>query len=398
MITSTKFNIFSYVLLTFLILWSGGGFTYGLFPYWMLYSLPVVGVVFLSRKYRFYSSNWKTLFFLSVVFILQLLKFKGAPISIFSPLLVIMTCMMSAILLRDNFIRIFLNIVYFFALTSLILWVINLIPSGHHIINNIASALPRLGWENLYNMESNTVFNARTLYLFTISDFESNIARNYGPFWEPGRFTIYLTLAMALNLYGNNEKLLSNKNIIFFLTNLTTFSTTGYFAMAIILFAYIVGNHKIGKFSRIVLFVILFGVSLSVWELDFMSEKINEQSTQLDVTYSRFGAIVYHWSQIVESPFIGYGPYLSTTFTDLAISPNGITDLVRYFGIPMSALLYILLFKGVRNLIGIDARLFTFSLYIAILALCFSQTITHSPFFFLLYFFGLHNSQYETNK
>lgn len=396
--TSMKFNIFSYVLLTFLILWSGGGFTYGLFPYWMLYALPIVGVVFLSRKYRFSSSNWITLFFLAAVFILQLLKFKGAHISIFSPLLVIVICMMSAILLKDNFIRVFVNIVYFFALTSLVLWAINLIPSGHHIINSIASTLPRLGWENLSNLESNTVFNARTLYLFTISDFESDIPRNYGPFWEPGRFTIYLTLAMALNMYVNNEKLLSNKNIIIFLANLTTFSTTGYFAMTIILFAYIIGNHQIGKFSRIVLFLILFGMALYVWELDFMAEKINEQSSQLDVTYSRFGAIVYHWSQIVESPFIGYGPYLSTTFTDLAISPNGITDLVRYFGIPMSILLYILLFKCVRNLIEVNARLFTISLYIAILTLCFSQTITHSPFFFLLYFFGLHNSQNEATK
>lgn len=39
-----------------------------------------------------------------------------------------------------------------------------------------------------------------------------------------------------------------------------------------------------------------------------MTEKIAEQSAD-DSTWSRFGAIAYHWSQIIQSPLIGFGPF-----------------------------------------------------------------------------------------
>ena len=43
---------YEYAILLFLILWSGGGFTYGIFPEWMLYMLPIVGFFFLHKKYK----------------------------------------------------------------------------------------------------------------------------------------------------------------------------------------------------------------------------------------------------------------------------------------------------------------------------------------------------------
>ena len=53
-------------------------------------------------------------------------------------------------------------------------------------------------------------------------------------------------------------------------------------------------------------------------QLDFMTEKIAEQSAD-DSTWSRFGAIAYHWNQITQSPFIGFGHFfqifLEMTFT-----------------------------------------------------------------------------------
>ena len=398
MITSTKSSIFNYALLTFIILWSGGGFTYGLFPYWMLYALPVVAIAFFSNGNKFSTHDWRVIIILSAVLILQLIKFSGAPISILSPILIIIICMMAAHLFRNNFTSMFVNIIYFFAFSSLVLWFINLVPAGHSIIDSVARGLPQLGWENLSDMESNSVNNSRSVYLFTISDHENILPRNHGPFWEPGRFTIYLALALAINLFYNNDKLTSKKSLILLAADITTFSTTGYSAIAIILMVLILGNKRIKTYQKALLAILLTISAIYVWQLDFMADKIQEQSSQLDVAYSRFGAIYYHWTQIVESPLIGFGPYLSTSFMDLEISPNGLTDLIRYYGIPVALFLYVLLYRGTMVYISSQNSMFRMGVFLSVLVLCFSQTITYSPFFYILYFFGSNNTQYETYK
>ena len=93
---------------------------------------------------------------------------------------------------------------------------------------------------------------------------------------------------------------------------------------------------------------------------------------------------------------IGFGPFISRVFGDeLSSSPNGLTDLMRYYGIPLSILFYYLLYKGTKqyvNNIHCGANVFVF---ISIILLCFSQTITYSPFFMILYFFAFNTYTYD---
>lgn len=141
--------------------------------------------------------------------------------------------------------------------------------------------------------------------------------------------------------------------------------------------------------------VVLLTVVYYVGQLDFMTEKIAEQSAN-DSSWSRFGAIAYHWDQIMQSPMIGFGPFISRVFGDkLLSSPNGLTDLMRYYGIPLSILFYYLLYKGTKqyvNDIHWGANVFVF---ISTILLCFSQTITYSPFFMILYFFAFSTYTYD---
>ena len=75
---------------------------------------------------------------------------------------------------------------------------------------------------------------------------------------------------------------------------------------------------NIKRSNKIIFSIILFAVVYYVGQLDFMTEKIAEQSAD-DSTWSRFGAIAYHWNQITQSPFIGFGHFfqifLEMTFT-----------------------------------------------------------------------------------
>lgn len=299
----------------------------------------------------------------------------------------IVVCMMSAHILRKQFTRLFLSIMVLLSVISLILWTIALVPSGYGALLGIAKSLPQLGVENFWEIHKSQY--AYTLYFITLLTNAPDILRNTGPFWEPGRFTIFINIALAINLLHNKERITSLRNLILILTNITTFSTTGYVAMSLIVAVYVIFA-RLNVFSKITLFILLILVSCSVWQLDFMSEKIMEEASETDVAHSRFGALFYHFSQIIRSPWIGYGPYIVANFGELETSPNGLTDLLRYYGIPVSLLLYILLYRGTYVYIGGDKIIFNLAVFVAILLLCFSQTITYSPFFYLLYFIGLN--------
>lgn len=388
-----KEHKYDYIILVFIVLWSGGGFTYGLFTHWMIYFLPVIALYFIKRRCRFFKYDVLYILCVFVILFFQTLKFSGSVVSIIPPLFTVITIIMVAKMLSQKFPVIFVNFIYCISKICLLLWIICLIPFGLSLLRSIASSLPLLGWDNIEN-NTNVV---DTLYVFSIPRDFVGFMRNSGPFWEPGRYTIYITLALAINLFYNRESIISKRNIVLIISNITTFSTTGYVSMGILLLGYsLYSDMKIYKKILLCLFIVI--AALYVSQLDFMSEKIQAQSSDVDVAWSRFGAITYHWSQIIKSPYIGYGPHLiNAGFVELLTSPNGITDLIRYYGIPFSIFLYYLLYKGLRIYIGKN-RGQRCIVFCALLTLCFSQTITYSPFFYLLYSFALTNNKLSYEK
>ena len=62
--------------------------------------------------------------------------------------------------------------------------------------------------------------------------------RNIGVFWEPGIFAIMITLALFFEIF-DSKKTNTLKLVIFALSLLTTYSTTGYFLFTLILLAYV---------------------------------------------------------------------------------------------------------------------------------------------------------------
>lgn len=164
--------------------------------------------------------------------------------------------------------------------------------------------------------------------------------------------------------------------------------------MAVLFVGYVFfSNIKNG--NKILLSVILLTIVYYVGQLDFMTEKIADQSAN-DSSWSRFGAMAYHWTQIMQSPVIGFGPFILKVLGDeLLSSPNGLTDMIRYYGIPLSMLFYYLLYRGTKQYVKNNHVGANFFVFISILLLCFSQTITYSPFFMILYFFAFNTYTYD---
>lgn len=384
---------FEYLFLIFIILWSGGGFTYGLFPRWMFVAFPILGAIFLVRRIKLTQSELIVIAILYCILLLQALKHGGAFITTLTPLFTIIVCAMFARLINHRFVEIYTKIIYYISYITLVLWLISLFPVGLRVLRAIATAIPQLGWDN-FVYTTNVV---DTLYVYSIPREINGVVRNSGPFWEPGRFTIFITIAIAINLFYKKQPLFTKQNLILILTNITTFSTTGYIAMGVLFVGYTFFA-RLKQSQKYLIILCLCILIPYIIQLDFIAEKIQAQAGELDVTWSRFGAIVYHWGQIKQSPIIGYGPFLLNVTDELMLSPNGLTDLVRYYGIPASLLLYTFLYKGTQLYIGTTNNKFNVCAFVVILILCFSQTITISPFFYLLYFFSLNSIQKCTQK
>ena len=188
--------------------------------------------------------------------------------------------------------------------------------------------LPQLGWENMRaTREGSTANMSYSLYLYTVYFIDNmSIPQNTGPFWEHGIFCIYLVIAFYLNAIREN-KIFTKYNIIFITTIITTFSSSGYVVL-IIAMAFIILQRGGLTFRKIILLSLLLVGTYYISSLDFMTAKITEDAMSTQES-SRFFAMVYHWQQIVKSPFIGYGPYLNRVFSNLVMSPNGWTQLLR---------------------------------------------------------------------
>lgn len=391
------------MLILFLIMMSGGLVTFGAFPNWPYVLTAISCPIFFIKGFRIKKSELVLVAVLVFLTLLQTLKFSGPVTSIVKPIFTFAALMFTARIVRQDFRRLFVGIMVAIAFISLCLWALDLSFTGHGILLSIANSIPQFGADVIRDVEhsSASVSDLRTLYFYSVQNFQTDeiglsIPRNAGPFFEPGRFTIFLTLALALDVNLTSGRLLSPSSIILLIADITTFSTSGYLALAIILIGYII-SLQVGKSFKVVSVLSVLVICALATRLPFISEKIVTEFGRMDIANSRFGAMLFHLPQIMQSPFIGYGAFLSSVFPDLNLSPCGWTDMIRYWGIPLTIALWVLLYRSMSTFMPKPSKTVkTIFAFLAVMTMCFSQTIMTSPFFYILYFFGLYNVRIVT--
>ena len=393
---SKKVDIFiDIITILFLMLWSGGGFTYGLWPFWMLIGFPISLLIYIKRKCCLNNKLFRTVLLLTFIVLLQTIFFNG-DFNTTSKYLLALFCVMimSCYLYKGKrFADLYIKIVCLLSVISLLFWCIDFIPQGHSFLLDIGEMLPQLGWENMRaTREGSTANMSYSLYLYTVYFIDNlSIPQNTGPFWEHGIFCIYLVIAFYLNAIRVN-KIFTKYNIIFITTIITTFSSSGYVVL-IIAMAFIILQRGGLTFRKIILLSLLLVGTYYISSLDFMTEKITENAMSTQES-SRFFAMVYHWQQIVKSPFIGYGPYLNRVFSNLVMSPNGWTQLLRIWGIPFSVYLLIAFYRGIGNFFkdNRNSSLIRLGFFVIVMTAVFPQTLSVSYFYFFLFFYSLQNN------
>lgn len=382
---NSKFNkLIDYSLLSFIILWSGGCVTYGMWNDWPLHMLPILIVLFVYRKCKFEISSFVPMVIITLIVFAQMIAYSGAPVSAYHVALVTLDISLATCILKDNFVNYYTKIMYIVAAICLPIYLFEM-AGGHSTLLAISQYFPQVGRETMAEFDF-TQAASRTLWIYQVHDLDGYF-RSSGPFWESGRFTIFLNIALFFCLFHYKFKLLSKKVVIIVACNLTTVSTTGYIAMILILMFYSFKGNMSNQ-AKIVSTICVTIFLYFILQADFMTDKIAGEMAS-DETYSRFGAIAYHLTQIAKAPILGFGPYLSHVFQfDLAISPNGITHCLRYFGIPCSIYLWYLIYKGSYYYLNERAKSVHYMFLFVVLLLAFTQTITTNPFYYLLYFMG----------
>ena len=145
-----------------------------------------------------------------------------------------------------EFIKVFINIMIFISMYSLITTYLFKPLIIHTGIN----------FPTIINSVNNVFYN----FIFSFALTAESYIRNFGFFREPGVYQVFIILALIFLTFVKNIKIKKRKKIIYTLiftvTILSTFSTTGIILLALFFTTYIVKLIRDGKMNRKVFIII----------------------------------------------------------------------------------------------------------------------------------------------
>ncbi|GHU82950.1 hypothetical protein FACS189415_4300 [Bacteroidia bacterium] len=357
--------------------------------------LPVSLFRFIIEKKQI--SKWFIVFvvLLSMVFWGQQILFSLPFFPLITTIARFCTYFFIVAVVYDNFSKVFVNIVYCLCIISLFFYtLINISDSAYNFLLNISNGITPLNLQSESLQFDSNPGNNIIIYKIQIY----NLERNSGPFWEPGQFAVFINIALALSIIINN-KLFNAKNVIFIITSISTLSITSIVATLFILFYYFAFiNRKI--YSMVLLLILLLSVK-PIYDMPFISEKVELYDNISDQASSRFGSHRLHFKQIQESPVVGHG-FNAERNSDMIlgekqVSPNGLTKIFVFWGIPFAIIFYILYFKF--SLISTNGnKKQSILLFITMLIVVFSQTDTLRHLYYLFAMFPLARTKQYKDK
>lgn len=172
-------------------------------------------------------------------------------------------------LYRDQLFEYYERYVTAFAAISLVFFAWLLVSPGS--LFSVASVLDISG-----DMERpSVVYHNFILYTVEISEW-ADMTRNYGFAFEPGPFSVILMLAIGFNIMRTNFRLSGNPSFwILTVAMLTTYSTTGYLAL-FLLVLYIAFRRTEGLQRYLITGVLFLVILYLFFTLEFMYDKIME--------------------------------------------------------------------------------------------------------------------------
>lgn len=237
-----------------------------------------------------------------------------------------------------------------------------------------------------------------------ISDTTESFKRNQSLFWEPGAFQAYLNIAIAFELFSKSPNF--KRLNIFLLALITTFSTTGYIALLILIFAYAMFSNKVpnGKWLKVILIVFIIAFILVVIKfashpsnpfmkiVHFYNEQEWDGSGDITSASVRFFAIVLPIQAFLEKPLFGYGYNGLTQYTLLFTNGMNTCTMINWFAI-YGVFFGLMMFYGYYKLTSniCNNSLARKILFVFFFIVMMSENFAANAFFFLLCLYGYSN-------
>jgi len=168
----------------------------------------------------------------------------------------------------------------------------------YELLPFVIKAFP-IAHQNAYYVSYNLIFSVITQ--------TGDLLRNYGVFWEPGAFAVFLCIALWAELFFQETKLI---NVIIYITTIiTTFSTFGLITCFMLLITYLFRNKSINNKIRnmIVLFLFFAIVWLVLYGESFINEIFGKIINMNESATTRWNSIVYVGQLFLSAPVFGVG-------------------------------------------------------------------------------------------
>lgn len=214
---------------------------------------------------------------------------------------ILIICMMPAYIISSRcplslFIYIYNKVIYFLAIWALFVYLLTLVQPGIiHLFPSMTS-----------DVRDYTVYNL----LFSVASGNPYVIRNYGIFWEPGTYSIFLNMSLLFNLFAVNK--LDKYNIVVLVISIvSTMSTLGIVCMMLLFATFLLSNNRITTLGLKVFFIGAFIIASLLFMLygdDFLFHvfgKLTEEDNASTLT--RTASIKYVTDSFLNNWLLGIG-------------------------------------------------------------------------------------------
>ena len=295
------------------------------------------------------------------------------------------------------------SVLYQLCIIALVFWGIHLI-----IPDEMPEIVKALQFSKPYEEECNVYAN---IIFYTVNsvraDFDENFwlfLRNAGFAWEPGAFACMICLGIFCNILRTNFAPQNRSLWVFFVSLLSTQSTTGFSIVLLLVVAWLIINKKYRYLFLVIPVVII------LFNLPFVKNKLiseMEIASYKDVSDSsgaqgRFFSLQLDFEEFLRHPIIGLGGYSGGTWLaqngyEIA-TISGIGHMLVTFGVIMTVLFLYLLIKTCQVIQDVMRSNHAWLLLIVVLGMMFSYDLWKQPIFISFWLFCFYGIDYRKNK
>lgn len=387
-----------YLLVLIVLIYSAHSIPFFFNAYSIFLPLVLSFIIYLYLNGKIFYNKKSALPFIgfSLLMVAYIIKFKTVDILFIAyHFSLIVTAFFVISTLRAKFFEYYEKIVYRLAILSLVLFAVQIIYEPLLVL--LAKAV-----EKLLFIPSSEKY--ATMVIYTINHNNTPGFRNCGFAWEPGPYSVFLTIAVFSRFLINGIKF--DKHIILLITAIiTTLSTTGYIGLFALLGFYMFNKRKqililAGPVVVTLLFVAFIKLpflnekivtDISTSEIAFQSALNRTDNTQASI--GRFSGFLLNIMDFKNNPILGFGGQVEeeTTSGQLGLgisSTSGLGNWLAQFGVAGMLILLVTYFKSLQKIANENHLAGMVFVALMFLILSFGFNLLNSILFFCFMFYN----------